>query len=57
MVVSRSSGEVFVADSVQGTVYQFSASGVVEGKLKVSSPQGAFLARKKKAERQRSRAR
>ncbi len=44
VVVSRSSGEVFVADSVQGTVYEFSASGVVEGKLKgAGSPQGAFL--------------
>jgi hypothetical protein len=43
VVVSRSSGKVFVADSSKGVVYEFSAAGHLEGKLTGSgSPQGSF---------------
>ena len=43
VAVSGASGEVFVADSAKGTVYEFAASGSLEGKLTgVGSPQGSF---------------
>ncbi len=43
VAVDSSSGRVYVADSAKGSVYEFSASGIAEGKLNgASSPQGAF---------------
>ena len=43
VAVSRSSGGVFVADGATGAVFEFSATGTLEGKLTgSSSPQGGF---------------
>ncbi len=43
VAVDSSTGRVYVADSAKGSVYEFSASGVAEGKMNgASSPQGAF---------------
>jgi DNA-binding beta-propeller fold protein YncE len=44
VAVSASSGEVYVADSVKGAVYEFSSSGVLVGKPLTGSgsPQGKF---------------
>lgn len=43
VAVSKASGTVFVADSVKGAVYKFSATGAAEGKLTgAGSPQGPF---------------
>ena len=42
--VSAATGKVYVADSVVGAVYEFSAAGALEGKIKGSgSPHGSFL--------------
>jgi sugar lactone lactonase YvrE len=44
VAVSGSSGEVFVADSAKGGVYEFAASGSFAGKMTgSSSPQGSFF--------------
>jgi hypothetical protein len=44
VAVSGSSGQVFVADSAKGGVYEFAAGGAFEGKLTgSSSPQGSFF--------------
>ena len=43
VAVSPASGKVFIADSVKGAVYEFDASGSVEGKLTgAGSPNGTF---------------
>jgi sugar lactone lactonase YvrE len=50
VAVSGSSGQVFVADSAKGGVYEFAASGAFEGKITgSSSPQGSFLGKEGEA--------
>ncbi len=44
VAIDGSSGRVYVADSVKGAVYEYSAAGEFEGKLNgSSSPQGSFF--------------
>jgi len=43
VAIDSSSGKVYIADSAKGQVYEFSATGVAEGKLNgKGSPQGSF---------------
>jgi hypothetical protein len=50
VAVSGASGQVFVADSAKGGVYEFAASGAFEGKMTgSSSPQGSFLGKEGEA--------
>jgi hypothetical protein len=50
VAVDSSSGEVFVADSAKGGVYEFGATGAFEGKLTgSSSPQGSFFGKEEEA--------
>jgi hypothetical protein len=44
VAIDDSSGRVYIADSVKGAVYEYSATGELEGKMNgSSSPQGSFF--------------